>query len=182
MQLFPFQGTDDRFSLSASALIKKSVLFVTFELRGALSEISNLQATEKAGLRKNELWKHTCFEWFLKPADSTAYWECNIAPGGDWNLYSLSDYRKNLLEEKNLSSFSLKTQRLSDEKWSLHASFDLSPISPLQDNTKLLLNLSAVLELTNGQMTYWSLSHTQSKADFHHPNHFVMELTKEPHL
>jgi len=45
------------------------------------------------GARKDELWHHTCFEAFLGLPGSDAYWELNVSPDGDWNLYRFSGYR-----------------------------------------------------------------------------------------
>ena len=37
--------------------------------------------------------------------------------------------------------------------------------------------MSAVLEAENGTLSHWALKHASGKADFHHPDGFVLELT-----
>ncbi len=38
------------------------------------------------------------------------------------------------------------------------------------------LGLSAVIEATDGSLTYWALSHPLDKPDFHHPDSFTLVL------
>jgi hypothetical protein len=37
--------------------------------------------------------------------------------------------------------------------------------------------LSAVIEATDGTLSYWALAHPSDKPDFHHPDSFVLELS-----
>jgi hypothetical protein len=177
MNLLPFSGTNPSFSLSAEAHIKGSILNIFFNLQGPLEKLKNLSEASGIHGRKHELWKTTCFEWFIKSKNAPNYWECNMSPAGDWNIYKLSDYRKNLQEELLLETFFLRTERTSEESWTLDATIDLTPLTLPQG--KILVNLSAVLENKEGEKSYWSLAHTQKQADFHHPEHFVMEIFKE---
>jgi hypothetical protein len=39
------------------------------------------------------------------------------------------------------------------------------------------LGLSAVIEETNGTISYWAVAHPPGKADFHHSDCFALELT-----
>jgi hypothetical protein len=43
--------------------------------------------------RCDGLWQTTCLEAFWGFAGQDAYWELNLAPSGDWNLYRLNHYR-----------------------------------------------------------------------------------------
>src|SRR5690554_2589078 len=43
--------------------------------------------------RRDELWRGTCCELFLRHADDAAYREYNFAPNGDWAAYRFSGYR-----------------------------------------------------------------------------------------
>jgi len=36
--------------------------------------------------------------------------------------------------------------------------------------------LSAVIEATDGSLSYWALEHPADKPDFHHPDSFALEL------
>lgn len=179
MHLVPFPGTTAPFNLSGSAFLKGPHLQIQFILNGPLSLLKKIGTTSSTKNRKNELWKSTCFEWFIKTSDHPRYWEFNLSPNGDWNVYSLTDYRQNLIEENLIRQFNLETKIISDKEWHLEGFVDLSAIPALSESKLLLINLSAVLELQDSSKTYWSLAHTQKQPDFHHPQHFLIQLTKE---
>src|ERR1700722_4230711 len=61
--------------------------FVTGDIRALLLPLPSGPG------RANELWRHTCFEIFLrKPADD-AYCEFNFAPSLQWAAYRFDGYR-----------------------------------------------------------------------------------------
>src|SRR5579871_6753987 len=43
--------------------------------------------------RRYGLWRHTCFEAFLREPGQRAYCELNFSPGGDWAAYAFEDVR-----------------------------------------------------------------------------------------
>src|ERR1700736_1327107 len=49
-----------------------------------------------AGGRAEALWKHTCFEAFVAPADAAGYHEFNFSPSLDWAIYRFSAYREGM--------------------------------------------------------------------------------------
>jgi hypothetical protein len=177
MNLSPFPGTSAPFSIIGSAYLTDCILHITFEVHGPVKTLKRINETPGPAVRKNELWKTTCFEWFIKGPNSNAYWECNLSPTGEWNVYHLTDYRKNLQEEKLISGYSFFQTILSSESWRLENRFDLSPLKFPKGH--YLLNLSAVLETQKSEKTFWSLVHSQKQPDFHHPDHFIMDLKKE---
>jgi hypothetical protein len=46
------------------------------------------------GGRADALWRHTCFEAFVAPADGPGYHEFNFSPSLDWAIYRFSAYRE----------------------------------------------------------------------------------------
>jgi hypothetical protein len=46
------------------------------------------------------------------------------------------------------------------------------PLAP----TPLRLAITAVIEDSQGALSYWALAHPASRPDFHHHNGFVLEL------
>jgi hypothetical protein len=40
-----------------------------------------------------------------------------------------------------------------------------------------LIGLSAVVEATDGSLSYWALAHAPGRPDFHHAHSFGLELT-----
>ena len=59
-------------------------------------------ATEEV-LRKNELWKKTCFELFIEKKNSNSYYEVNFSPARKhWNAYIFNSYRSPLKETTDI--------------------------------------------------------------------------------
>jgi len=43
-----------------------------------------------------------CFECFIGQKTAAEYWEVNLAPNGDWNVYHFDGYRTGMVEETAL--------------------------------------------------------------------------------
>jgi hypothetical protein len=136
-----------------------------------LPSISDLPA------RKNELWKATCFEFFIALKDQPRYWEFNLSPSGDWNVYDLGRYRQvNLQEETAFTQLPFEFRRTSHE-YSLAISVNISPILKLEQI--LQIGIAAVIQTQDGNETYWALAHPGAPgegADFHLRESFLIEL------
>ena len=78
--------------LQAQALREGAVLAVRFVLEGDLDQIAVPQPA--APDRADELWKHTCFEAFVRAPGAMAYREFNLAPSGRWQAYDFTGYRE----------------------------------------------------------------------------------------
>ena len=64
-------------------------------LRYAVSgTIGNLRLPDRqTPARADELWRHTCFEAFVRALPSAAYHEFNFSPSTRWAAYRFSGYR-----------------------------------------------------------------------------------------
>lgn len=122
--------------------------------------------------RADELWRHTCFEAFVRTPDGEAYFELNVSPSAQWAAYAFDGYRRGMcaVDEIALSRFD---SRSGGARYELAADFALGALA----NTRLLqLGLSAVIEESDGQKSYWALAHPAGKPDFHHSDCFAAEL------
>ena len=119
--------------------------------------------------RRDDLWKTTCFEVFLRALGEDAYREWNFAPSGDWASYEFSGYRKDM---RAAEVDSPPYVRMEDNLtwWALGASIAV----PADSNWEL--GLSAVLEEKDGSKSYWALAHPGDKPDFHAPGCFAAQL------
>ncbi|QPQ55765.1 DOMON-like domain-containing protein [Allosphingosinicella flava] len=150
----------------------------------------------KGHARKDELWRTTCFEAFLRVGEDSAYREFNFAPSGEWNCYRFTRYREGMVPEKHVGDPAIGTylrhEPLSDHDDGLAAGlgpldrfdtpfFMLTATLELQPTMLPLdapwhLALSAVIEERNGRISYWALKHPPGKPDFHHQDCFALEL------
>jgi hypothetical protein len=51
---------------------------------------------EGNGVRRDQLWRTTCFEAFLRASGEDGYQEWNFAPSGDWAAYDFAGYREGM--------------------------------------------------------------------------------------
>lgn len=152
------------------SLIKDTLSFkLEYVLKGNMSQLKGLVSQKSLGRRKNDLWKNTCFELFLKESSETNYEEYNFSSAGDWNSYSLKGYREDLQEINSTLIEHFSTVLLAD---SFH--FVVRFKSILANSTSLEFNPCVILEKQNGEKSYWSLNHCNpQKADFHLTEAFI---------
>ena len=129
----------------------------------------------KAPSRRDELWQHTCFEAFIRVPSADAYYEFNFAPSTEWAAYQFSGYRCGMRALSEISAPHTEVQQ-DAERLELQASLDLDGLPDLSEGAIWQLGVSAVIEETSGNKSYWALTHPSSKADFHHPDCFTYEL------
>jgi len=122
--------------------------------------------------RADDLWRHTCFEAFIR-GDGQAYCEINLSPSGQWATYWFDDYRQGM--RAAACEPSALDAAAPDGSFDLTAEIDLRRL-PAPFDGPLSLGLSAVIEDESGGKTYWALAHAPGKPDFHHPDAFALDL------
>ena len=126
--------------------------------------------------RTNELWRHTCFEAFIRSSQDEGYYEFNFAPSTQWAAYWFSSYRSGMRVATEISAPRIEVQSGS-ESYTLQASLDLDRALSLPHDAVWHLGLSAVLEETSGRKSYWAFAHPPGKPDFHHSVCFAHEIS-----
>jgi hypothetical protein len=126
--------------------------------------------------RADQLWQHTCFEAFIAEEDiALGYREFNFAPSTEWAIYQFSGYRNGMTVVDVEHAPTVAVQR-DGKGLSLIARVDIEPLSDLDRDRRLRLAISAVIEESNGAISYWALAHPPGKPDFHHADGFVVML------
>lgn len=135
------------------------------------ADLKRLRIPEpKPARRTDELWKHTCFEAFLRAAEGAGYQEVNVAPSSEWALYSFDDYRQGMVPTNVPQPPAIHIDRTAD-RLTIDVQIDLKVLPPSR-----ALALAAVLEDDGGSLSYWALKHAATKPDFHHPDGFTLEI------
>lgn len=129
--------------------------------------------------RGDELWQHTCFEAFVRASSGSEYYEFNFSPSTQWAVYRFTDYRNGMCVAAEVSTPPIDV-RLDAQSFTLQAALALDHLS-LPRESSWRLGLSAVIEETNGNKTYWALAHPPGKPDFHHKDAFAYELSPAVH-
>ena len=128
-----------------------------------------------APARTDGLWRHTCFEAFLRTSPSAAYYELNFAPSLQWAAYRFSGYRSGMVVAEEIGEPRLQA-RPSSERYELQVALALDGVPGLPGDANWRLGLSAVIEDARGRLSYWALAHPPGKPDFHHSDCFALEL------
>jgi hypothetical protein len=151
-------------------------LSITYQLSGDLSSVVLPPPSADPPARADGLWEHTCFELFLAAEGAAPYWEVNLAPSGDWNLYRLDNYRQGLTPEPECNALPFTVSR---EAEGLVLSMELGLPEELAQACRerpLRLGVTAVIEQQGGVRSYWALAHGGPEADFHRREDFLLRL------
>lgn len=150
------------------------VLYVMFKLQGDLNRIRSVSSSGPRE-RLDNLWKTTCFECFVSEAGKSQYSEFNFSPRGGWAAYSFAAYREGM-KILNTPIRPYGTDEIIDSSMFLGRHLVLpSEIEPRR-SLSWQIGLSAVIEESDGNISYWSLAHPPGQPDFHHPDCFTLEL------
>lgn len=125
--------------------------------------------------RRDELWRHTCFEAFLATGPES-YLEFNFSPDGSWAAYAFSSYRRRSEPDPPLSRPDLRLH-IAEEALGLDADIHLGPAFDVAGAGALRASLAAVVEEAGGYTSYWALRHPLPKPDFHDAGGFVFTLS-----
>lgn len=166
-------------------------LDLTFFVQGGAKHIE-LHGARKLELQRDELWKSTCFELFLKPEGQQGYFEANMAPNGQWIVFRFTGYREGREEVAGAEvrgaynggkRRDLFDRYTSDERWAdgqregyVRMTVDLERAHDLPTDQPWHLGLSAIIEEHSGRKSYWALAHPPGQPDFHDPACFALEL------
>lgn len=140
--------------------------------RRSIDQLIVIPGLTETPVRCNELWQHTCFECFVAGKGEKRYWEYNLSPSGDWNVYQLQDYRSGLQSDLSIHQ-PFFVHRLAPQRWDMEMTLQIP--GPLVACQNLQIGITAVLEHSCHQLSYWALHHGGANADFHSRDSFQME-------
>ncbi|MCY7335533.1 MAG: DOMON-like domain-containing protein [Chamaesiphon sp.] len=149
-----------------------NILSIEYQLLGDLDSVA-IASPAVAPSRKFELWEATCFEFFFGVLGDRNYWEFNLSPSGDWNVFHLDSYRQGLRNEIAFTTLPFDLDR-SANSLKLKLGFDLSQIISI--DRQLEVSVTTVIRSTQDELSYWALTHCGEEADFHLRDSFVIKL------
>ena len=150
------------------------ILSFSYRLKGDISGIRIPR--QRTPRRADRLWEHSCFEAFLGEVGKPDYYEFNLSPSCEWAAYAFRGYRAGGPIEDDELDPNISV-RLDAGRLDLIAFISLNRLPIIHSGSILRLGLSAVIEDSNGRLSYWALKHPPGKPDFHHPDAFALELT-----
>jgi hypothetical protein len=177
--LIPFESAHiPAISLTGTFSPEDHFLTLRYFLAGEIETILLPPVSPTPG-RVDELWKATCFEFFLAVKDQPGYWEFNMSPSGDWNVYRMDAYRRiGFREEMAIHQLPFAFKRESDGIF-LDVSVDLTAL--IKYDAQLQMGITAVILTKDGGETYWALAHPAPYPDFHLQQSFILPLAGQTH-
>jgi len=162
-------------TIKGKILRQNNLFTIHYALTGKIEDIF-LPSLLVNPTRKDDLWKTTCLEFFVAIEDLPQYWEFNLSPSGDWNVYYMDAYRRiGFREETSIKRLQFETQKAANS-FLLAAGVDLKPIIRLEQI--LEVGVTAVIQTKEGRETYWALKHPASEADFHQRESFDLAMAE----
>ena len=161
--LVPFQSADFIESvvchLDTSDSDECSALSISYHLKGDLTRIKwpnegDLNDEDK------ELWRNTCFEFFIGQESNSAYYEFNQSPSGNWAAFEFDDYRSNM---KQSNAVYANEFHISRDQGECHAVLAI----PAPGTSTIYLGLALVIRDVDEHLHYFGLSHPDDAPDFH---------------
>jgi hypothetical protein len=150
-------------------------LTVSYTLKGVVEQLR--LPSDGPVRRADQLWRHTCFELFVRAKSDAEYYEFNFSPSGEWAAYRFRSYRDGGPFHADGLEPRIALRRHA-RTLELIVVVRLDALPHLQSDVCLTLGLSAVIEDLDGRLTYWALKHPPGKPDFHHRDAFALELAR----
>lgn len=171
-QLQPFlaKQTVPKITITSSCIRQNQQLKITYLVKGDLSQIVLSDVSKNLGKRKHDLWQTTCFEFFFAIFNDPKYWEFNLSPTGDWNVYSFTNYRRGMKESATFLALPIETVRDSDS-YQISTTINLKTI--ISGQVPLDLAVTTVIEDINNNLSYWAIIHPGNQPDFHRRDSFI---------
>ena len=169
---FPTQDLLPNIELSGRIDRQNEMLSIEYQLQGDLNAIA-IDLPTAIPSRKFELWTDTCFEFFIGILGNSDYWEFNLSPSGDWNVFHLDNYRQGLQNELEFTSLPFTIDRQASSLL-LTLTFNLSEIISVERAVEI--SVTAVIKSHPNEISYWALTHSGTTADFHQRNSFIIKI------
>ncbi|HEX5127383.1 MAG TPA: DOMON-like domain-containing protein [Rhodocyclaceae bacterium] len=159
-------------------------LQLRFQLQGKIDALCIPQHRQAACAslidQRDELWRHTCFEAFVATSESSAYREYNFSPSGHWAAYAFTDYRQRDMAWRPVQAPKMTFACTADDVLlDVHIPAALLPtLSPDTAGAPIALDvgLTAVIEASDGTLSYWALTHPGTRPDFHQRTAFIVRV------
>ena len=117
--------------------------------------------------RTDGLWDTSCFELFLRYADTPNYFEFNFSPSTQWAAYRFDTYRI------GMADWDTRTPEIHSDASDTHYALEATISLPAGEWEAAL---SAVIHERDGTKSYWALKHAAGQPDFHHRDCFALKL------
>ena len=167
-------GAIRRFGASVEFAAPPDTLRISFRIEGVIERL-RLPGPGSA-LRMDGLWHHSCFEAFVRSDAGDSYHEFNFAPSGDWAAYRFASRREGR-QSPGMAAPRMEFRRAADT-FELNTAIALADLPDLAQARTLQAGLTAVIEDSDGRLSYWAFAHRAAQPDFHDPGTFTLRVMR----
>jgi hypothetical protein len=171
-ELFPFDEGPTGLKLHARVAREGDLLKVEYRLGGERAGEVVMPSEAKQPARRDGLWERTCLELFFAEATQPWYWEANLSPSLEWQLYHFRAYREGRKPEVRAE---IRGERLPENSAGQGFLLTIDTSGLFTPRATVDLGVSAVIEDREGKQSFWALAHAGPKPDFHHRKSFVLQ-------
>ncbi len=141
-------------------------VFISYRIQKGLPLV-DLGSSTPHKERVLKLWEKTCFELFIKN-EKDSYVEFNFSPNFEWNCFYFAK-KGDPLEEWTRMNRPATEILLSLDHYFLFAEIrkELFPVGFFDGTHELRCGISSVIKGPNGVLSYWALSHHDTRPNFH---------------
>jgi hypothetical protein len=147
-----------------------STVVLRYRLAGDIDRVA--VPPRASPLRTDDLWKHTCLEFFVGADAVDAYVEFNASPSGAWAAYAFDAYRAGMRAHPAAAP-RVQVARTPD---ALTIDVAVAHPFPAAFGGSVRMGVTAVVETLDGALSYWALAHAAARPDFHQRASFVLRL------
>lgn len=158
IDLLPLPHTSD-FTVSAELNANNNSSLLKITLTGDISEVSLSESDHE------ELWRHTCFELFIRDRHGEGYEEINCSPGGRFSRTYLSSYRNVHSVREFHTAPDIICSRQGD---SCEYAICFAGIDIVQGE----IAVAVITADDRGTRRFWGMNHRGDIPDFHHDDNF----------
>lgn len=147
-------------------------VFISYRIQKGL-ELIDLGSSTPHKERVMKLWEKSCFELFIKN-EKDSYIEFNFSPNFEWNCFYFAKKGDALMEWPRMNRPATEIL-LSLDHYFLVAEIrkELMPPGFFDGPHELSAGLSSVIKEKSGGLSYWALSHHDTRPNFHDFRSFV---------
>lgn len=168
--LRPFSKTHHDLAITGEVAAHGRRLNVSWHLHDPQNVVRHPGGTTAE--REIGLWNHTCFEIFVGSSLRADYLEFNFASNHHWNAFYFEAPGDALVEYTPIHQIQINTIDAT-----LGVGIPLMPFpSEFWHEGQMKVGISSVLELVDGTLQYWALSHPETKPNFHNRHSWPIHL------
>ncbi len=158
--------------------LSSEYLTLTFDITGSVQSIQwPKRKLDQA--RQDNLWKNTCFEFFLKDKKTSIYWEFNFSPDQYFNCYQFDDYRENMQTERRIEQHHSKFEVTADHTAHFSSTVNLKKLIAECSLSTIEIGISCVIQSRDDMISFFALNHCSKQPDFHNKDSFVITMQLE---